>query len=557
MDKTKSEEKIMKDILAGKYKNFYIIYCRKSTDDLNNQKNSLAYQRSENPKFAKKEKLPIADITIPRFITNGIISEKHSSFKEDSDMNFGSNRSIQLRIERPKFYKLVEMLNKKLFKGAIFLSWDRASRNPTDDNVLKKLIKNGIDIRFVMATYDKTSAGALHMDVDGMFSQHHSRVTSEKVTATNKKSRSAGLCTYTAPVGYLNEGNMNWKPLDPVRAPLIKRFFELADEGWSLADIATWAIKQGFTMPPRRERRSREEIESDEDDEDNRPKVSHEIRYTTIQAILGNRFYIGLLKSKTDGFIESNSHDPIVSKELFQRVQEKLLKKNKSKHYDVPLDYPFRNIFTCGVCKRSFTPYPQKGILYCQSKCQTGCKNPFKNFNIKKYVNTHVRKLLENLNFTEEELNKFEERLGKNIGMLEKNRIKDIDDKERQKKKLREDLAYLRANKISLLRAGTYKPEELTAEESKIDDEISKLMTEEQVSEEAMRATIKEVRTISELLKNVTAQWDFADLYEKEEITKIMFSELLVSENRLEYKLTIGMKPFENRFHFTCARERT
>ncbi len=71
------------------YKNQYLIYARKSTDDLDNQKNTLAYQVSEDLKFAKHQHLPIAQVDIPGFCTNGVIKESHTGFKEDTDFVMG------------------------------------------------------------------------------------------------------------------------------------------------------------------------------------------------------------------------------------------------------------------------------------------------------------------------------------------------------------------------------------------------------------------------------------------------------------------------------------
>ena len=557
--KSSAEDKIIKDIYAGKYKDYYVIYNRKSTDDADNQKNSLEYQLTQNTRFSSEQHLAIAPINLTRLFTNGAITEKHSSYKQDDVMVFNDDGSVTLGVERPKFLRLVEMLNNKLFKGVIFYSWDRASRNPTDTNILKKLLKNGIDVRFTSAKYDKNSAGSLHMDIDGVFSEHHSRVTSEKVTETLNKNRAAGKCSYQAPVGYLNKGNVDHKPFDPVREPFVRRFFELADEGWSLADIAKWANEQGFTMPPRRKKRSRAEVEMDETEEveDTREKIAHKVLYTTIQPILRNRFYIGYFLGEDGEWIKSNSHDPLISTELFESVQTKLSKKNKSKHYDKPLDYAFRGVFTCEVCERSYNPYPKKGNLYCALKCKEGCKNSYTNFNVKKFLNEQMKPLMEKLVFTEEELEGYQERLGSDIGQLEQKRLKEIESNDRKKKKLREDLAYLRENKITLLKVGTFTPEGLKAEEERLEDAIAALMQQEQVSEEAMRETMKDVYKISELLKNVTAYWDFADLYEKEEIAKIIFSELTIFDKELKYKLNLGFKPFEDRFVFICAGKRT
>src|SRR3989344_394242 len=209
------EKQVLKEIQSGKYRNNFLIYNRKSTDDTANQKNSIKYQKSENARFAYREHLAIAPITLQSFATDGIISERHSGFKEDLRLTFGYNNTVRYRVERPKFHRLVQLLSKGYLKGVIFLCWDRASRNKGDDNILRKLMKSGVDMRFTLAQYDKTSSGELHMDIDGMFAVHHSRVTSEKVSITKHNSRANGLATNKAPVGYLNQGSMEHKPLDP------------------------------------------------------------------------------------------------------------------------------------------------------------------------------------------------------------------------------------------------------------------------------------------------------------------------------------------------------
>src|SRR3989344_5582324 len=213
----KTIEKIIRDIESGKYGDQYLIYDRKSTDEPDNQKNSLTYQKSENIRFAFREHLPIAQLALESFCIDGVISERHSAFKEDSKLTFGDG-IVQYRIERPKFYRLAEWLSKGYFKGVIFLCWDRASRNQGDETIIRKLIKTGVDIRFALTSYDKSSSGELHMDIDGMFAEHHSRVTREKVSLTIKNSRARGLWANKAGVGYLNPESMESKPKDPTRA---------------------------------------------------------------------------------------------------------------------------------------------------------------------------------------------------------------------------------------------------------------------------------------------------------------------------------------------------
>jgi DNA invertase Pin-like site-specific DNA recombinase len=375
----KTEGQILKDVGGGKYRDSYLIYARKSTDDIENQKNSLAYQKAEIGRYAKREGLRIAPVTLPGFCTDGVISERHSGFKESGDMIFGEGNTVQYRIERPKFLRLAQFLSKGHFKGVIFLIWDRASRNASDNTLIQKLIKSGADIRFVLTQYDKTSAGELHMDVDAAFAIHHSRNTREKVTLTIRNSRDKGLWTNRAPVGYLNRGNMNDKPQDPTRAPIIKRMFELAATGeWSLSGLARWAIDQGFTMPPQRRRRTREEILAEEED-DVRVEIEPVSRPPTansIHKILTNPFYAGRVLGNEGKWVPSASHESIVDDWLFREVQEQLRKKNKGIHYKEALSHPLRAFARCGGCGRVYTPYTQKGTVYYGSRCKKGCINP-------------------------------------------------------------------------------------------------------------------------------------------------------------------------------------
>ncbi len=71
------------ELRTGKYYEHYLIYNRKSTDDTENQKNSIKYQKSENVRFAFREQLQVAPLTLEGFATDGIVSERHSGFKEN------------------------------------------------------------------------------------------------------------------------------------------------------------------------------------------------------------------------------------------------------------------------------------------------------------------------------------------------------------------------------------------------------------------------------------------------------------------------------------------
>jgi len=548
----KNENKFMKDIVSGKYKSYYLIYNRKSTDEAENQKNSISYQKSENSQFAIREFLPIASVTIKGFCREGVISEKHSGFKEDDTISFTKNGLVQYSIDRPKFQKLLQMLNKGYFKGIVCLSWDRISRNKGDDTLIRKLMRRGIDIRFVYAKYDKTSSGALHMDIDGMFSQHHSRVTSEKVALSTKNNREKGICTYRAPIGYLNLGGMDNKPLDPERAPIIKEMFKLYGKGkWSLSGLANYANERGMSTMPMRRRRTQEELLDEDLELKDIPKISRPITENNVSRILGNLFYTGRVKGNNGNYIKSISHKALVTDKTFNTVQLLLKKNTISVHYVDKLKLPLRGVIRCTECNRVYTPYIKKGIHYYNARCKKDCTNTLKNFNFK-YITDKIEKKIRTLYFTDEELINLTVYLGTEISLFEERRAEEIKQIERKKRKKREDLKYLRSNKLSFLRTEVYTPEDYANEEDKLNNELIELQGQEEISDQAMHDTMKEVIKISELLKRVTEYYGFGNTNEKEYIINILFSELFISDKTLKYKLHRGIDCLSERFHAVC-----
>ncbi len=96
---------------------------------------------------------------------------------------------------------------------------------------------------------------------------------------------------------------------------------------------------------------------------------------------------------------------------------------------------------------------------------------------------------------------------------------------ERKKKKIREDLGYLRTNKIPLLKSRVYTPKEYVAEEEKLEAQLSARKDSEDVSDVAVRETMKDIEKLSELY---------------------------VAQDALQYKVKKGFEAFENRFVAVC-----
>jgi len=395
----------------------------------------------------------------------------------------------------------------------------------------------------------------LHRDVDGMFAQHHSRVTSEKVSLNIKNQRSRGFCTSKAPVGYLNTGTVEHKPLDPIRSPVIKQLFEkYATENWSLADLARWANAHGMTMPPTRRRRTAEELlmEEVEDTQVEIEAICRPLRANNVYAILRNPFYTGRIKGNGKNLIPSNSHTALVSVELFETVQRQLHKKNTSIHYTKKLVSPYRGFVRCLHCTRTYTPYTQKGIMYYGCRCRTGCNNKSKNFNIS-FLEGEVGEILKRLSFTDVELAELNTRTEADDGRMEENRNSEVERIERKRRKSQEDLTYLQVNKLALLRTGVYTPESYLEEEMRLGKEVIQFESEIQSSGISMQEVASDIKELSELFKDLYLTYEKANSTEKEEVIRKLISELLYCENTLAIKCRNGLEVLESRLVVDCA----
>jgi len=117
---------------------------------------------------------------------------------------------------------------------------------------------------------------------------------------------------------------------------------------------------------------------------------------------------------------------------------------------------------------------------------------------------------------------------------------------ERQKTKVRDDLTYLRDNKLTLLKSGAYSPEDYQKEEL---DLVKKLNFLNEVPKPVnLKEVLETTLHFSELSKNVHFTYLLGKTPQREVITSLMFSELTLSDNDLSYKGRNGFRIFESPF---------
>lgn len=121
-----------------------------------------------------------------------------------------------------------------------------------------------------------------------------------------KNKAEKGIYPHKAPVGYKNI-KINNEPkitIDPDNAQYVKKAYELCATGISAKEIAEKLYTEGF-----------------------RTRNGKKVPKSSIKAVLENPFYFG--KFKFEGIMYDGVHTPIISKELFDMVQDVLKKSNK------------------------------------------------------------------------------------------------------------------------------------------------------------------------------------------------------------------------------------
>lgn len=295
---------------------------------------------------------------------------------------------------RRKFNEMIEFIEKQEHKTAIVVhTLDRLQRGFGECEKIKELlIADKIEVHFIMETLvlDKFSS-------DDDFTRYDFGILSAKLYLTSmnknvkrsqKYNREAGLWQGLAPIGYLNAKDERRRAtliLDPERAPIIKQIFEEYASGvHSLKSVWLSAKEKGLM--------------SKEPNYNPRSKNFGEIcpiSRNKIHDILTNTFYYGAMyvadeeidektKKPVKTFYKLINHvyEPLISKELFDKVQKVLKTKKKErfckeqKYAGIP--FVFRGLITC-KCGCAITPeHHKKGnkeYVYLRCSHQKGACN--------------------------------------------------------------------------------------------------------------------------------------------------------------------------------------
>lgn len=250
---------------------------------------------------------------------------------------------------RPEFNRLVVALKRRHADGVIFHKIDRSARNFADWAKIGELSDAGVGIHFVSESLDfQSRGGRMAADIQAVVAADYIRNLREESIKGQLGRLKEGIYPYTAPVGYLDTGAGKAKAVDPAKAPLIQKLFELYSSGqYSFDSLAAEMRRRGL-----------------------KHTKGALISATGIEVILKNPFYMGVILIKATGRSYLGVHKPIISANLF--AQAEAVRTGRRRKVKVSHDYEFRGMFRCGHCDRAMIGERQRGHVYyrCQGK---GC----------------------------------------------------------------------------------------------------------------------------------------------------------------------------------------
>lgn len=299
----------------------FVIYTRKSQENRDRQALSLESQVNELKDYARREGLEVVKV----------LEESQTAYKPG----------------RPVFAGMMDMFKEGLANAVLVWKPDRVARNAQDGGVFIQAIDDGkiMELRTPYERFQQADNRMMLYIHFGM-SNDYSRQISANVRRGNRTKYARGEFCNKAPLGYLNAkiGNSRNIIFDEIKGPLVKRLFEEYSTGaFSVMDMVRkaddWGLKSVYERP-----------------------VAKSGMYTLLQRTAYYGVYVHAKES------HQGSYPPLISKELFDTVQEVLGVRSKSRKKDYI--HAFKGLLKCSACGCGITA--ETKIKFYRTKNRTG-----------------------------------------------------------------------------------------------------------------------------------------------------------------------------------------
>ena len=277
-----------------------VIHARYSSD--NQREESIEGQIRECTAYAEK---------------NGITIIKHYI-----------DRAISAKTDnRPEFQQMIKDSDKKLFDIVLVWKLDRFARNRYDSARYKtQLKKNGVKLMSATEIISEGPEGIILESVLEGYAEYYSADLAEKVVRGQTENILKGRCNGgRGTFGYTLDSEREFH-IDPLASPFVLESFRKYRDGLTMKEIRDWLNENGIKNP-----------------------VGGAFTYNSVEHMLKNRRYIGELKFRD--VVVPDAIPPIVPLELFEDVQEKMLKNKKAPaRRKAEDDYLLTTKLFCGCC---------------------------------------------------------------------------------------------------------------------------------------------------------------------------------------------------------------
>jgi hypothetical protein len=269
---------------------------------------------------------------------------------------------------------MLERLERGQADGVLAWHPDRLSRNSVDAGKIIWLIDTGVikTLRFPTYWFEPSAHGKFSLSLMLSQSKYYIDNLSENIRRGQRQKVKNGIWPMSAPVGYLNDRLAKTIYPDPVRAPLIRKVFELYASGGYTLDRLTKVVNDLGMLS----------------------RNGEPLFRTKYRHILRNPLYCGIIRYSGEEY--EGKHEAIVSKELFDTVAKVMARKSKPKTPTLK-PYLYRGMFRCGECDCFITTETQKGHNYlrCTKRVKRDCSQPFvREQRVKEQINNLFRDIV-------------------------------------------------------------------------------------------------------------------------------------------------------------------
>ncbi len=310
--------------------NLYSIYCRKSSESEDRQVLSIESQTRELVEISKKHELQVV-LTI---------SESKSA------KNLG----------RQGFEELIKLIESGQINSILVWHPDRLSRNPQDAATIISLMDSGklIEVRTPTQTFRNNPMDKFMLGFFMMQAKFENDHKGENVKEGLKTKAEKGWLPSGAKAGYMNdkyaEKGSKTILVDPDRYPLIRKAWDSILTG-TYSVIEAWRLLNSWGyLTPKHKRIGGKPMSR-----------SHMYKMFT------DPFYYGEFEYPTgSGIWHQGKHQPMITRDEFDKVQRLLGKKGRPRPRTRSFDYA--GLLECGECHAMITA-EEKFQIIC-SKCK-------------------------------------------------------------------------------------------------------------------------------------------------------------------------------------------